>query len=266
MRVISVLNLKGGCSKTVTSINMAYTLATLHNYKVLLIDNDKQGNTSKFFKLHSEDRLGVQDILVYDELEAKENDKMYPRDVIFQTEYKNIDIITTNMNLLIAEKEVLMDSTNPQQTRLCDFLEPIRDFYDFCIIDNAPDLGMAVTNALVFSDDVIVPIKIDQFSFDGLSQIDKHVTRMKKKFNPRLELRGCFVTQYTNTIINNDGNNWLNENYPMFKTKIRRTVTVDESTFCRKPLLELAKDCTAAIDYVDFVNEYLEGVINGEKI
>lgn len=85
MRVISILNLKGGVGKTVTSDNMARILSKIYNYRVLIIDNDKQGNTSKFFGLHDEDRLGVQDILTYDEFSAKKCEIITPKDVIFKT-------------------------------------------------------------------------------------------------------------------------------------------------------------------------------------
>lgn len=266
MRTICVLNLKGGVGKSITSENMARILSKEHGYRVLLIDNDKQGNTSKFYGLHDEGRLGVQDILVYDEIEAKDSEKLTPKDVIFETEYENIDIITTNMNLLSAEKRVLMDTNNVQQTKLKNFLEPVMNDYDFCIIDNAPDLGIAVTNALVLADDVLVPIKIDQFSFDGITQIEKQIKMIRRNFNQKLKLAGCFITQYENNNVNNTGDVYLNSNYPMFKTKIRKTTKVDQSTFLGKPLLDFAKDCTASVDYINLVKEYLEVFANGKRV
>ncbi len=255
MKVISILNLKGGVGKTVSSINIAYTLSTLHNKRVLLIDNDKQGNTSKFFGLHDEKRAGVQDILTYDEIEDEE---LKISEVIQKTKYENIDVITANMNLLVAEKMVLIDTSSSQQTRLKDFLQPIANDYDYCIVDNAPDLGMSVINALVFSDDVLIPIKIDKFSFDGLNQLLKEINKVKRKFNPSINFKGCFVTMFQSNNINKNGGVWLDSNYPMFNTKIRKTVKVDESTFHGEPLLEYAEDSTATVDYVNLVDEYLK--------
>lgn len=247
-KVISIINLKGGVGKTITSINISYILARLHNKKVLLIDNDKQGNTSKFFGLHSDNSPGMQNILVDKNLQTK--------DVILKTEYENLDLITANMNLLKADKEVLMDSTRIQQIRLKKFLEPVIDEYDYIIIDNAPDINMSVINALAMTDDVIIPIKIDKFSFDGLDQLLEQIDSVKE-YNTNIELKGCLITMLQNNNVTKEGNIWLNNNYKMFNTAIRKTVKVDESTFYGKPLLEYAKDCTATLDYIDLVNEYL---------
>ncbi len=255
MKTISIINLKGGVGKTVSSINIAYLLACKYNKRVLLIDNDKQGNTSKFFGLHSEDRKGIHNILIDKDLETDE--------VIFNTEHKNLDVITANMNLLMADRAVLMDSSRIQQTRLKKFLEPVKDVYDFCIIDNAPDINMSVINALAITQDVLIPIKIDKFSFDGLNQLLQQIDDVKD-FNSKINFKGCFVTMYQNNNISKDGNVWLNENYKVFRNYIRHTVKVNESTFFGKPLLEYAKNCTASIDYEKLVDEYLKESTGGE--
>lgn len=248
MKTISIINLKGGVGKTVSSINIADVLTKKFNKRVLLIDNDKQGNTSKFFGLHSEDRKGIQNILVDRDLKVDE--------IIFSTNNEKLDIITANMNLLIADRTVLMDTSRIQQTRLKKFLEPVKEKYDFCIIDNAPDINMSVINALAITDDVLIPIKIDKFSFDGLSQLLQQIEDVKD-FNPQINLKGCFVTMYQNNNISKEGNIWLNENYKVFNTYIRHTVKVNESTFFGKPLLEYAKGCTASVDYINLVKEYI---------
>lgn len=100
--VISIINLKGGVGKTITAINMAHCLAVFHDLKVLIIDNDKQGNTSKFFGCHSYDNENIADVLLL---------KCKMKDVIQKTAFENIDIIPSNMRLLQANKEVLLDST-----------------------------------------------------------------------------------------------------------------------------------------------------------
>lgn len=196
MKTISIINLKGGVGKTISSINIAHILAVKHNKKVLLIDNDKQGNTSKFFNLHDEYQLGIQDILTTRNLK--------PSIVIKETKYNNLDLITANMHLLKADKEVLMDSTRPQQTRLKSFLEQVKSKYDYCIIDNAPDINMSVINGLTITDDVIIPIKIDKFSFDGLDLLLDQVENMKE-LNPKINFKGCFVTMYQKNNVSKDG-------------------------------------------------------------
>jgi chromosome partitioning protein len=162
------------------------------------------------------------------------------------------------MNLLRANKEVLLDASRPQQTRLRKHLKELEQEYDYCIIDNAPDINMSVINALVASNDVLVPIKVDKFAFDGLEQLLEQIEDIQE-FNEDLKLKGCFITMYQRNNINIQGNEWLNENtdYPIFKSYIRKTVKVDETTFAGKPLLDYAKTSTATKDYEALVAEYL---------
>lgn len=137
MKTISIINLKGGVAKTLTADSMAHVLATLHKKRVLLVDNDKQGNTSKAFGVHSYDDKSISDVLTARRLD--------PREVIKKTRFQNIDVMPANMTLIRANMEVLMDSTRPQQTRLRSALNAIAEenFYDFCIIDNAPDINIS---------------------------------------------------------------------------------------------------------------------------
>ena len=137
MKTISIINLKGGVAKTLTADSMAHVLATFHNKRVLLVDNDKQGNTSKAFGVHSYDNKSISDVLTARRLD--------PREVIKKTRFENIDVMPANMTLIRANMEVLMDSTRPQQTRLRSALNTIaaENLYDFCIIDNAPDINIS---------------------------------------------------------------------------------------------------------------------------
>lgn len=248
MKTISIINLKGGVAKTVSAINIAYTLVKMHGKRVLLIDNDKQGNTSKFFQLYNYDHDGIAELLTDKSLDVD--------NVIQNTAYEGLDVITANMNLLRANKEILLDVSRPQQTRLRKKLEKVRDQYDYCVIDNAPGIDMSVINALVASDDVLVPVKIDKFAFDGLEQLVEQVEDVSD-FNSNITFRGCFITMYQRNGVNTQGSEYLTtSDYPVFKTHIRKTVKVDETTFAGKPLLDYRKS-TAGADYVDLVNEYL---------
>lgn len=250
MKTISIINLKGGVAKTVSAINIAYTLVAMHGKRVLLIDNDKQGNTSKFFGLYDPEWEGLAELLT--------DKKMEVDNVIRKTAYEGLDVITANMNLLRANKEILMDVSRPQQTRLSKKLESVKERYDYVIIDNAPDINMTVVNALVASDDVLVPIKVDQFAFDGLEQILEQIDHVSE-FNSDIHFAGCFVTMYQRNNVNQQGAELLEQQgYPMFSTRIRKTVKVDEMTFTGKPLLEYAKRSTACVDYEALVKEYLK--------
>lgn len=250
MKTISIINLKGGVAKTVSAINIAYVLAAVHGMRVLLVDNDKQGNVSKFFGLHGDDVEGIAELITKKGIDIKT--------LIKNTAYSGLDVLTANMNLLNANKEVLLDVTRPQQTRIQKALAGIEPLYDYCVIDNAPDINMSVINALVASEDILVPIKIDKFAFDGLDQLIEQIEDVRE-FNPSLRLCGCFITMFQQNNINIQGNSWLESNtdYPLFKTCIRKTVKVDETTFNGKPLLAYSKNCTAARDYEALVAEYL---------
>lgn len=250
MITVSVLNLKGGVGKTATSINMAHILATVHGKKVLLVDNDKQGNTSSFFRLHSYEMLSMADILVEKKFDTHK--------AINSTQYANLDLISANMNLLSANLKIILDPSRQQQTILKKALQQVESEYDYCIIDNAPDVNISVINSLVASDEVIVPIKIDQFSFDGLDQLIERFEEVKE-FNPSLNFRGCLVTQFAKNDVNVQGESHLNNQagYPMFTTHIRRTEKMDESTFTGQPIVEYSQRCGAAKDYLAFVKEYL---------
>lgn len=250
MKVLSIINLKGGVGKTISSANIGYILSELHNYKVLLIDNDKQGNLSKIFNRHNYELPGVEEIMT--------NRNVDVFDLIQNTEYKNLDIISANMKLLAANLEVMLDQVRPQQIRIKQAIKQVEEYYDYCIIDNAPDINISTINALVASNEVMIPIKIDEFAFDGLKELVEQINNTKVDLNENLVFRGCFITQYVNNEVNRQGKEWLKEsNYKVFDTHIRRTEKIDESTFAKMPINLYSKRCGAAVDYKRLVEEYL---------
>lgn len=258
MRIISIISLKGGVAKTTTSVNMAYILCKM-GYKVLLIDNDKQGNASKTFGLYNpEDKNTVARIMLERGLDVRE--------IINKTQYSDtgagtLDIITANMELLEANMRTIVDTGRQQQTRFKKALEAVNSQYDFCVIDNAPDINMSIINALVVTNDIIIPIMIDQYSFDGLEILTEQIEQVKEDFNPTLTLTGCIITQYKKSDVQQQGAEILDSGYPIFESKIRRTENkVNESTFAGKPVVEYSVRCGASQDYKKFVREYLEAV------
>lgn len=252
MKTISIINLKGGVAKTISAVNIAHILATVHDKRVLLADNDKQGNTSKMFKLHNYDAPSIAEIMIERHPDLKA--------IINPTAYPNLDVIPANMTLLQANLSVLLDSARPQQTRIKQALQTVADRYDYCIIDNAPDINISTINALVASDDALIPVKIDQFAFDGLHELRDQIDNTREDLNPALRLRGCFVTSYQRNEVNKQGEEWLRTqtDYPVFNTRIRKTEKVDESTFAAVPIVEYSRYCGAAKDYISLVAEYLQ--------
>jgi len=251
MKTIAIINMKGGCAKTTTAVNMAYILAKEYDKKVLLIDNDKQGNLSKACGVWSYDNPSLADMLTGQEEIGG----------VVQVVGKmpNMAVIPANMHLLTANLAVIKDEEREQATIISKELEKVKEIFDYCIIDCPPDINVSVINALVAADEVIIPIKIDGYAFDGMDELEEQINNAKA-LNPKLKFRGCLVTMYYNRDVCRQGEAWLqNQCYPVFKTHIRRTEKADEVTFTNESLVEYSPRSGAARDYKTFVKEYLEG-------
>lgn len=249
MKIVSIINLKGGVGKSTTAITMAHILSgAKYKKRVLLIDNDMQGNTSQFFgKLYAKDNCGSSHILR----------KIQP------TIYRitdTLDLINANMTLEGAEYEVLA-ATDNQADRYAAFLQTVADQYDYCIIDNPPSVSMCVINALCASDEVIVTVKLNDWSLDGVDIITEQINNIKA-INKGLKVAGVLLTIFKKTPFSLAAEEWLRKNSPhkVFKTKIRYSNKVDDWTYSKVPLEEFSKMCAAAVDYRKFIREYL-----GEK-
>lgn len=272
MKVISLLNLKGGVAKTFTAVNMAYELYR-RGYKVLLLDNDKQGNLSKAYgRYDAESVAPITKLLSGEWQEAAE--------LIQKTDYEGIDIVSANMSLMGATWKLTTEETGNQIERykrlidaavlghgwaVIDYL-PIEQAYDYCIIDNPPDIGLNVVNALTITDEVIVPVKIDEWALEGLDILADQIEDARQ-FNPALNLRGVVITAYQNTDGEAAGAEWLEKKLQgivgtgvyskdFILWTVRYSRKVAESTFLFKPIYEYSPCCGAAQDYKKFVTRY----------
>lgn len=251
MKTICIMNLKGGVGKTVTSDNMAAILAADYSRRVLLIDADHQGNTSRFFRA-DQDAATLRDIL------AGAAEPYWP-ELVQGTGYEGLDIIPADMTL--AELDAAPERDGQAVWRLRGFLETVAedDAYDFVIIDMPPAFSLAARAALAAADEVIVPIKLDAFSVDGMAELLRQVGVMRK-VNPELALAGVLVTMWRNIDVVNQAERVLRSGrFPVFAAVIRQTDRVDESTFQRQPLRVYSPRSAACVDYRAFVREYLEG-------
>ncbi len=257
MKILSILNLKGGVGKTTTSINLAYNLSR-KGYKVLIVDNDKQGNTSEFFNLLDEREKGTQTMLIDKSVNMK--------NIICKTEFENLDIVPTNMMLQYADKKVMLDVVVPQQQRYKKALEQVKEEYDYCIIDNSPSLDISVVNGLVCADEVIVTIKADNFCKVGLSILSEQLNLIKENYNNNLSKVNVLFTMVNQSNISKKGSEDIkdslfslseNLNFNYYETEIRRTIKVDETTFAKKPLSLYMNNATATIDYENLTDEIL---------
>ena len=257
MRTISIINLKGGVAKTTSSINIAYIL-TQRGYKVLLVDNDKQGDCSRGLNRRTSDGDGIDRIMT-DRHPDMQN-------LIHETDYENLDIITANLGLLTANMEVTMDRVRPQQNRLKKALQQVSDQYDFCVIDNAPDINISVINALTAANDVLIPVEVDDNTLEGMKELLEQIEEVREELNPELRTVKCFISKFQKfNEAHAQGAEVIQEYYPTMQTRIRASAVVARSTFARTPVALYSPRSAAAEDYEKLVTEYLNMIGGGQN-
>lgn len=249
MKIISIINLKGGVGKTFTAYNMAYELGK-RGYKVLVLDNDKQGNISKALGQYKADGESPMAKILTQSYEVV-------NELLKHTEVTNVDIIPGNMSLMTAVWKLASESKN-QIDKYKPISELAAGYYDYMIIDNPPDIALNVINALAITDEVIVPIKIDEWALEGLDIIVEQIEEAKQ-INKNIKMLGAIVTMYKNNDTNIAGIEWLRKNSKVkILAKIRYTDKAAESTFFNKPVYEYSPRCGAAQDYKKFITAYLQ--------
>lgn len=250
MKTICIMNLKGGVGKSVTAVNLSAIFALLHGKRVLLIDADHQGNTSKFYRADQEG-VTLREVLL------GEAEPYWPES-IQHTAYEGLDILPANMSL--AELDAAPELADGGAVwRLRELLEAVAedDAYDYAVIDMPPAFSLSARAALAAADEVIVPIKLDAFSIDGMAELLRQIASMRK-VNPGLTLAGVLITMWRNVDVVNQAETLLRgSGVPVFGTTIRRTDIVDESTFQREPLHLYSPRSAASVDYRRLAEEYL---------
>lgn len=254
MRVISFVNLKGGVGKTTSTINTAAILAR-RGKTVLLIDADSQCNLSDFFG-------GGKKKTLAEVLRSAPDSGGFAETAIRASSMQNIDIIPADDSLMGLD---LTSVSSLYINCLEDLFGRLRmsgSLYDFVLIDCPPAFNAASTAALIASDEVVIPIKLDAFSLRGMANLTKQIENMRQ-INPRLRLTGLLPTMYYKSDKIREAEEILKKSgLPVFP-HIRRTPKADDSTFAQRPMIETSPTCAGSRDYMRFVEELLKGGVKG---
>jgi chromosome partitioning protein len=254
-RIIAVANQKGGVGKTTTAINLATALAAIKK-KVLIIDLDPQGNASTGLGVSQDARIRNIYHVVMEQILLSE--------AIQPTDIPGLDIVPSGMDLSGAEIELIdVDEREFSLRRaLVNILGPDGEdnFYDYVLIDSPPALGLLTINALVASHAVLVPLQCEFFALEGMSHLIKSIERIRKGFNPDLELQGIVLTMFDkrNNLSDQvaaDVREYFGEK--VYKTVIPRNVKVSEAPSYGRPVLVYDISCAGSQAYLHLAGEVI---------
>ena len=254
-KTISLVNQKGGVGKTTTSINLSASLAHLDK-KVLLIDLDPQGNTTTGVGINKGDITNsVHEVLT---------GKCEITEAIIKTKYKNLYVLPATLNLAGLDMELIEKSKINQgfakNAQLKQFLDPIKDLFNYIIIDCPPSLGLITTNALTASDSVIIPVQCEFFALEGITQLLNTIMLAQKNLNPNLDIEGVLLTMLdSRTLLGlevvEDIRRFFKER--VYNTIIPRLIKLTEAPSHGKPILAYDPKHRASEAYINLAKEVI---------
>jgi len=256
-RTIAIANQKGGVGKTTTAINLGASLAAA-DLRVLVVDLDPQGNCTSGLGIEKE-RLEISTYHVL--IQGAD-----PLLAICSTELDSLDLLPSNRELTGATIELL--EVEEREFRLAQALNPLRDHYDFILIDCPPTLGILTLNALVAADSLLIPIQCEYFALEGLSELMGTLARVQQTFNPRLRIEGVLLTMYderlnlSGQILQNVRGHLGDE---VFQIVIPRNVRLAESPSFGKPILLYDARSKGADTYLQLAREILAKLSPAEE-
>jgi len=256
-RVIAIVNQKGGVGKTTTAINVSACLAEA-GHKTLLIDIDPQANATSGLGV---DPNGV-DLTIYEAL----IEEIPIEDSLVTTSVEGLDLIPSHIRLTGAELEMV--AMIGREKKLQQAIEPLREQYEFVLVDCPPSLGLLTLNTLTAADSVIIPIQCEYYALEGLGKLLNTIRLVQRHLNPNLDIEGVLLTMYDGRLnlsrqVADEAVRYFSEK--VYKTRIMRNVRLGEAPSFGRPIIQYDILSTGAENYISLTKEILASGKKGAR-